>query len=178
MTPIVYFLHGRDSSPASTKIQKLSMLAKERGWKVIAPDYSGISDPDRRADLFMEQVHRSEATTVVVGSSMGAYVGLIGSRKLQPDALLLLAPAVHIQGYKEQAPEPQASETTIIHGWGDELIGADAVYRFAKKHKADLHLVDDGHTLSQQIAYIESVFIQLLDRLAPSSPGGRLMAVL
>jgi len=71
MTPTVYLLHGRDSSPLSIKIKQLSAIATLRGWKVVAPDFSATKDPDLRASLFLEIAEGTPEKNVIVGSSMG-----------------------------------------------------------------------------------------------------------
>ena len=178
MTPTVFFLHGRDSDPQSTKIQTLATVAKRNGWRVIAPDFSVTKDPDERVRMFLEVEHQTGAQLVIVGSSMGGYVATVASGTFKPDALLLLAPALNIEGYRELNPVPVAGETTIVHGWNDDLIGPVSVFRFAEKHQASLHMVTDGHTLHQSLPFIEQVFSDILKRCHPTSRHARLTAVL
>lgn len=178
MTPTVYFFHGRDSNPHSHKILRLSTVARAAGWNVVVPDFSSTTDPDQRVRTFLEMDHSPGLKKVFVGSSMGAYVALIASRTLAPDALLLLAPAVGVEGYAETQPEPVAEETVIVHGWNDTVIGSEKVYNFARGHHATLHLVDDEHMLHQSVAFIEQVLSGLLKRCCPISRRSRLTAVL
>ena len=178
MTPIVYFLHGRDSSPQSVKIQQLSAVARRCGWKVVAPDFSSTKDPDERVRMFLEVAQQNYAKSVIVGSSMGGYVALVASTILKPAALLLLAPAVSMSGYREAKPEPVADETTIIHGWNDELIDPKGVFSFAESHRTTLHMVKDDHVLQQSIPFIEMVLVDILTRCSPVSRQSRLTAAL
>ena len=179
MTPTVYFLHGRDSSPLSLKIKRLSAIATSHGWKVVAPDLSTIKDPDQRARLFLDSVEGGCcAKSVIVGSSMGAYVALLASTTIKPEALLLLAPALGLSGYAELEPQPVAGETTIVHGWSDDVIDPVSVFHFAETHQSTLHLVNDDHTLHQTLPFIETVFSAMLNRFRPVSRMERLTASL
>jgi predicted esterase YcpF (UPF0227 family) len=178
MTPTVYFLHGRDSSPLSVKIQRLSAIATSLGWKVVAPDLSATKDPDLRVTLFLDIAEQKGAKSVIVGSSMGGYVALMASKVLKPDALLLLAPALNLDGYREAAPIPVAGETTIVHGWNDHLIDQATVFEFAADHLSTLHLVNDDHTLQQTLPFIESVFRSILNRCNRDLRKSRLAATL
>ncbi len=178
MTPIVYFLHGRDSSPQSLKIKHLSVIAKQYGWKVVAPDFSSTKDPDERVRMFLDLAQQDCAKSLIVGSSMGGYVALVASATLKPAALLLLAPAVKLEGYRELNPEPVAGETTIVHGWDDELIDPAAVFDFAGSHRATLHMLQDEHVLQQSIPFIKTVFTDILQRCSPVSRQSRLVAAL
>jgi predicted esterase YcpF (UPF0227 family) len=178
MTPTVYLLHGRDSSPLSVKIKRLSAIATSLGWKVVAPDLSAIKDPDLRVTLFLDSVANNGAKSVIVGSSMGGYVALMASKVLKPDALLLLAPALNLGGYSEKDPRPVAGETTIVHGWNDHLIDPATVFEFAADHLSTLHLVDDDHSLQQTLTFIESVFASMLNRCRLDLRKARLAATL
>ena len=178
MTPTVYFLHGRDSSPQGLKIQHLSAIAQQCGWKVVAPDFSATKDPDERVRMFLGIVTQSCAKSLFVGSSMGGYVALVASATLKPAALLLLAPAVNIEGYLELNPEPIAGETTIVHGWDDELLDPTTIMSFAKSNQATLHMVTDDHVLKQSIPFIEMIFADMLKRCYPISRQSRLVAAL
>ncbi len=178
MTPTVYLLHGRDSSPLSVKIKRLSAIATTQGCKVIAPDLSATLDPDLRVALFLDIAKDDCGGSVIVGSSMGGYVALMASKVIKPNALLLLAPALNLEGYREPAPEPVAKKTTIVHGWNDHLIKPAASFQFAKTHRSTLYMVDDDHSLQQSIPFIEEVFLSMLKRSQSVSRQGRLTALL
>ena len=178
MTPTLYLLHGRDSSPQSTKIQHLSVVAKNKGWRVVAPDLSSTKDPDKRVEMFLEIACENTSRCVIVGSSMGGYVALVAAKTLKPSAMLLLAPAVNIPGYRETDLTPSTADTTIIHGWNDELISPDSVFEFAGKHQTTLCMMDDDHFLKRSIPFLESVLVETLQRCSPVSRQSRLIACL
>ena len=52
--------------------------------------------------------------------------------------------------------------TSIIHGWDDELIPAQAVVDWAHARRARLLLVDDTHRLSEHVEASAEAFAQLL----------------
>ena len=178
MTPTVYLLHGRDSSPLSVKIQHLSALATAHGWRVVAPDFSTTVDPDLRVRLFLEIAEKGCGKNIIVGSSMGGYVALQASKTVKPDALLLLAPALNLPGYAELNPQPVAGETTIIQGWSDDVINPESVFEFANRYRSTLHLVNDDHALHQSLPFIETVFSAMLNRCRPVSRLERITASL
>lgn len=54
---------------------------------------------------------------------------------------------------------------SVIHGWDDELIPAQAVTDWAHARRARLLLVNDGHRLSDHVAASADAFGQLLAAL-------------
>ena len=54
---------------------------------------------------------------------------------------------------------------SIIHGWDDERIPAQAVTDWAHSRRARLLLVDDGHRLSHHVVASAEAFGQLLAAL-------------
>ncbi len=178
ITNTVYIFHGRDSSPQGKKIKALAAIARKQGWKVIAPDFSKIKDPDARVKRFLEKHERPAGKVVLAGSSMGSYVAIEASKAFRPDALFLLAPAIYIEGYGEINPEPDAKHITVIHGWDDKLIEPTRAVRFADKFKTDLHLLNDGHELYNSIPFIERTFTGLLGEYANTTRLENLVSII
>ena len=162
-TNTVFIFHGRDSSPNGQKIQMLAAVARLSGWKAVVPDFSKIKDPDERVGMFLENYIEPAGKIVLAGSSMGSYVAIEASKKIKPEALFLLAPAIYIKGYGVANPEPVADHITVIHGWDDKLIAPACAVRFADQFKTDLHLLNDGHELYESIPFIEKRFKDLLE---------------
>lgn len=156
MEKLCYFAHGKESGPWGRKIQALAALARAHGFAVESPDYSHTMDPDARVEQLLA-LHPQAERLVLVGSSMGGYVSAVAARELKPDGLFLLAPAVYMPGY-EAEPEPQAGQIEIVHGWDDAVIPPDHVIRFARRHRARLHLLAGEHTLVAQLPLIERLF--------------------
>lgn len=99
----LFFAHGKESGPWSSKIQFLAGCAEDIGWEVESPDYTDLrNDPDARVDRFVAQLEAESAPTVLVGSSMGGYVSLVASSRVPVAGLFLMAPALYLPGYQEQ----------------------------------------------------------------------------
>ena len=163
MQPTVYFAHGRDSGPWGRKIQVLAELARERGFAVESPDYRFSKDPQARIDHLLSLDPPAGRELILVGSSMGGYVSAVASRELKPRGLFLMAPAVYMPGY-EPDPQPVAGRMAVVHGWNDEVIPVEHAVRFARAHRAELHLLDDDHSLVGRLDCIAALFGEFLDR--------------
>jgi predicted alpha/beta-hydrolase family hydrolase len=165
----VIFAHGKESGPWGRKSCALAETARRHGWRFVSPDFSGMSDPEKRVKNLLAAERAPGSRLVLVGSSMGGYVALQASASLAPAALLLLAPAVYIPGYPEQDPVPHAGKTLVVHGWRDRVIPPEHAWRFARRHSAELYLVDDDHPLAGSIPFLQDLFTRLLTSL----DGGR-----
>lgn len=165
--PLVVFSHGKEGTPDGSKIRRMSDVATRLGFAVRSLDYRGEPDPDRRAVLLRKTFLDSPPPAVLVGSSMGAYVSLLASESLRPQGLFLLAPALYLDGYQNPSPTPVAQRLTVIHGWRDEVVPVDHGIRFAKQHRAQLHVVDADHRLLTAMPLIEPFFFQFLTTLPP-----------
>jgi alpha/beta superfamily hydrolase len=162
---IIYFAHGKESGPWGTKILTLAEIAKEKDWAVECPDYTATFDPDERVKMLLDRSRTDWGKVVLVGSSMGGYVSTVASSTIRPAGLFLMAPAFYLHGYGNQDPEPCAEATVVVHGWRDEVVPAVNAIRFAEKHRAQLHMVDAGHQLLEQIPFLKKVFGWFLDGL-------------
>lgn len=160
---LVCFAHGKESGPWGTKISHLAQTAKRRGCEVISPDYSHTHDPHARVRQLLELAPRAGRALVLAGSSMGGYVSAMACAALQPQALLLIAPALYFPGFDEE-PAGIPSLTAVVHGWGDDIVPVDRAIRFARTHRTALHLLDSGHTLNDQLPALELVFDDLLQK--------------
>lgn len=165
---VVYFNHGRDSGPWGIKIQHLAQVARPRGWEVESLDYQGIYDPERRVEMLLASDAKQADRLVLVGSSMGGYVAAAASAELQPRGLFLMAPAFYIPKYPLQEPEPRAEKIIVIHGWQDEVIPVDHSLQYARKFKAELHVLEDGHRLQGHLALLDALFGAFLDEIDSS----------
>lgn len=160
--PRVVFAHGKESGPWGSKINHLANIAEALGFAVDSPDYQGMDDPRARVAQLLEQTP-SGAPLVLVGSSMGGYVSAMACERLTPDALLLMAPALYLEGYPGE-PAGCPSDTVLIHGWDDDIVPVDSSIRFARSRQAALHVVSDGHRLSESLDIIGHVFARQLQR--------------
>lgn len=162
---LVVFAHGKESGPWGTKITHLAGIARERGYQVLSPDYSHTHDPRERLRHLLEEVKPRARTLVLAGSSMGGYVSAMACVALKPRALFLMAPALYFPGWDEE-PTGIPSLCTVVHGWNDDIVPPERGIRFAQKHRAELCLLDSGHTLSDALPRLSLLFGDLLDRCA------------
>ncbi|MBL6751367.1 MAG: alpha/beta fold hydrolase [Nevskia sp.] len=159
---LVCFAHGKESGPWGIKIAYLAELARKRGFEVISPDYSHTHDPRARVAQLL-QLAPQAATLVLAGSSMGGYVSAMACAALQPRALFLVAPALYFPGFDEE-PAAIPALTAVVHGWHDEIVPVERAIRFARRHRAALHVLDSAHTLNDQLPALGLLFEDLLQR--------------
>nr|WP_277399848.1 YqiA/YcfP family alpha/beta fold hydrolase [Pseudoxanthomonas sp. LH2527] len=166
--------HGFESGPDATKVTALAEVAERLGWSHERPDYT---DLDARRDISslgdvvarlarlrgLAQAAAARGPVVLAGSSLGGYIAGRISLEVPVRGLFLMAPAIAM------GPLPTldaaAVPVSIIHGWDDELIPAQAVVDWAHARRADLLLVNDGHRLSDHVDTSAQAFGQLLARL-------------
>lgn len=162
---VVYFAHGKDSGPWGEKITRLAEIAKLKGFHVESPDYSGMQNPEQRIEKLLSLKPSAQKYLVLVGSSMGGYVSTVASQVLKPAGLFLLAPAFFRENYEMQNPAPSAGLIQIVHGWEDQLIAADDIFRYAKEHKTRLSLFASDHRLMSAMPLIEQLFSNFLEEI-------------
>ncbi len=166
---LVVLSHGLESGPQATKVSALAEVCAELGWESVRPDYRaldrGIDQETVEGRLARLLDHAAGARRLVLaGSSLGAYVSALASRRLPVEGLFLIAPPVELPGVAlvfDPAPVP----TMIVHGWQDELIPAAAVIAFARDRRAGLALLDDDHRLHRQVPIISALFREFLRTL-------------
>lgn len=166
--------HGFESGPDATKVTALAEAAQRLGWSHERPDYtdldamlavSPLGDVAARIERLaaLAAARAAEGPLVLAGSSLGAYICGAVSLRVPLRGLFLMAPPVEMR----DAPPMDAADvpTSIIHGWDDELISADAVVRWAGDRRARLLLVDDSHRLSAHVQASAEAFAALLAAL-------------
>ena len=166
----VVFSHGKDSDPWGRKIQVLATVATEEGYEVESVDYRGIDSPVERANRLADVCRGLAGELVLVGSSLGGYVSVANAPTLQAKAVFLMAPALYMPGLPALRVPALDCPTTIVHGWGDEVVPAQDSIRFAREHSATLHLIPGDHRLHGQIPQIKTLFeffLLSLDMPAP-----------
>ena len=144
------FAHGKESGPWGLKIRQLAEVAKGCGFQVLSPDYRHTMDPDQRVRELLALAPKARRTLVLAGSSMGGYVSAMAVGELRPDALFLIAPALYFPGWDAEPPTPPRL-TTIVHGWGDDIVPPDRAIRYARSHALRLTLLDSGHSMNERV---------------------------
>ena len=165
MTTVI-FSHGQESGPWGTKIRAMAELAREMGCEADSIDYQGIADPTERVEKLLAEVGSIDDTLVLVGSSMGGHVATAAADRLGAAGLFVLAPAYYIEGYEELTPTPPGMPVCIVHGWNDDVVPVENSIRFASECKAELHLVDGDHRLTENIREINGYLKRFIRRVA------------
>ena len=150
----VVFSHGKESGPWGSKITAMAAVVGELGLAVESVDYCGLDDPKDRVRKLIERGRALEHPLVLVGSSMGGHVSAAAASRLRPRGLFLLAPAFYMAGYEEYTPQDVACPTAIVHGWHDVIVPVENSVRWAREHRAALHVLDSDHRLEDQIDVI------------------------
>ena len=167
MTAVI-FSHGQESGPWGTKIRAMSECAKGHGCTVDSVDYQGIADPTARVRKLVEECRDIDDKLLLVGSSMGGHVATTAAASLDAIGLFVLAPAYFMPGYEELTPDPPDIPICIVHGWRDDIVPVGNSIRFAELCKAELHVLDGDHRLTEnidEINYYLSRFIEKIDHL-------------
>jgi pimeloyl-ACP methyl ester carboxylesterase len=152
----VVFSHGKESGPWGSKITAMAEVARSLEFDVLSVDYRGMDDPAVRVNTLIQTLigqaaSGSKVPPILVGSSMGGYVSAAAAAKVRPRALFLLAPAFYMPGFEEYTPQDVPAPTTIVHGWHDDIVPVENSVRWAREHRATLHVLDSNHRLEDQI---------------------------
>jgi len=132
----------------------MAATARELNLAVESVDYQGIEDPTKRVDKLLEAGSTMQGSMVLVGSSMGGHVSAAAARRLQARGLFLLAPAFYMRGFEAYTPQDVDCPTAIVHGWRDDIVPVENSIRWAREHRAVLHILESDHRLQDQIESI------------------------
>jgi pimeloyl-ACP methyl ester carboxylesterase len=131
----------------------MAETVRSLGMAVESVDYRGLNDPAARVDKLVAAAGTIERS-VLVGSSMGGHVSAAAAARIKPKGLFLLAPAFYMPGFEAHTPQQVACPTAIVHGWRDAIVPVDNSIRWAREHRATLHILDSEHRLDDQIETI------------------------
>ena len=165
MTTVV-FSHGKESGPWGTKIQAMADLVRALGCGVDSIDYQGMADPTDRVNKLIAACGDIDDGLILVGSSMGGHVATAAAAKVGAAGLFVIAPAFFMPGYEELTPEPPDLPICIVHGWRDDIVPVRNSIRYAEACRADLHVLDGDHRLTEnidEINYHLQRFIEKID---------------
>jgi surfactin synthase thioesterase subunit len=150
----VVFSHGKESGPWGSKITAMAAVVRDLEAAVESVDYRGLDDPADRVRKLIDVGLQLQGPLVLVGSSMGAHVCATAAARLKPRGVFLLAPAFYMAGYEEYTPRDVSCPTAIVHGWHDDIVPVENGIRWAREHRATLHVLDSDHRLENQIEAI------------------------
>lgn len=160
--------HGSLSVPWGAKSTAFAETAKSRGYTLEAPDFSDLENPDERVQRLIDDLTKSKAPAILIGSSMGSYVATAAARHAHIHGLFLLAPAFYLQGYDVHVFSGLPEAITVIHGWQDDVVPVENSIRFAKLHRGALHVLPDDHRLSDSIDTMTVLLDHFIQSLSPS----------
>ncbi len=162
---VVVFSHGKESGPWGSKITAMADVARSLGMAVESVDYRGIADPAARVEKLVAAAAKLSGPKVLVGSSMGGHVSAAAAPRVAPRGLYLLAPAFYMPGLEARTPQEISCPVAIVHGWRDQIVPVDHSIRWAREHRAALHILDAEHRLEDQIAAICGLLRSFLTEL-------------
>lgn len=154
----VVFSHGKESGPWGSKIAAMAEVARSEGYEADSVDYRGVEDPHDRMTRLLSYCRDLHGDLVLVGSSLGGHVATSASSLLRARGLFLLAPALHLPNQPLPVPRAEGCPMTIVHGWRDEVVPVEESVRYAREHKAILHIIDADHRMQDQIPLINYLF--------------------
>jgi predicted alpha/beta-hydrolase family hydrolase len=172
MSGHVIISHGLNSSPDSSKAVAIAQACALLGWSYELPDYQDIDarlpplgDVEARIARLHALAVAHNGPLVLAGSSMGAFISAQVSLQVPVAGLFLMAPPIELQGY-DMALKTPSVPVSVVHGWHDELIPADAVCQWAGQQQARLCVVNDDHRLSRHVDFCAQQFALFLGGLS------------
>ena len=168
-THTIVFSHGKDGEPWGPKIVAMADVARRHALQVESLDYRGMNDPAARVAKALEFCHSLTEPVILVGSSLGGHVSAVVSARVRTRGMFLLAPAFFMKGFEQFTPTPAPCPIEIVHGWNDTVVPVDNSIKFARLHRASLHLLDSDHRLTNSLGTI----CELLDAFLGRLVGGR-----
>ncbi len=159
--------HGAQSQPWGNKSKSLADTAAAAGLSMDAIDFQDLPHADDRVALLLEKLNEINKPAILAGSSMGGYVACAAARQVNILGLFLLAPAFYLPGYDRHVFSGLPETISIIHGWDDEVVPVENSIRFAKLHKASLHIIRDEHRLENSTLAINQCFTHFLETVKP-----------
>lgn len=145
MNYTLVFIHGLESTSQGTKAKYFRKAFPE----MIIEDYTG--DFQTRMNK-LTHILEGKDNLILVGSSYGGLMAAQYARdhEAQVRKLILIAPALILEGFETAAAKPIKIPVVIYHGTRDDVVNPDEVKVVAGKAFANLdhHLVDDDHPLN------------------------------
>jgi pimeloyl-ACP methyl ester carboxylesterase len=164
MTTVI-FSHGQESGPWGTKIRAMADTVRELGCKADSIDYRGIADPTARVRKLIAECSDINDKLILVGSSMGGHVATAAAVAVGAAGLFVLAPAYFMPGYEDLTPNAPELPLAIVHGWRDDVVPVENSIRFAAACRAELHVIDGDHRLTENIDEINYYLKRFIQRI-------------
>ena len=145
MKNTLVFIHGLESTSQGNKAQYFRKAFPE----MIIEDYTGGFGTRMQK---LQSVLAGKTNLILVGSSYGGLMAARFALDNEPliQKLILLAPALTIEGFEQAVRQKPQTPTVLYHGTRDDVVPSQAVKAIAEKTFARLehHFVDDDHPLN------------------------------
>ena len=159
---LILWAHGKESGPWGSKLTALVKAARDLGFEADSLDYRSLPAEERVKKLVVHG-RKIKQPLVLAGSSMGGYVAAEAACRLSVAGLFLLAPALYRAGEPDREYRLTTPHIAIVHGWRDTIIPPENSFRFAARHRAELHLVDGDHRLIENLPEILVYYTRFLE---------------
>jgi len=93
-------------------------------------------------------------------------VAVLASETIRPKGLFLIAPAFYLPSYQCTEFKPHADRIEVFHGWQDDVVPPENVWRFCQQHCAFLHIFDADHRLLSILPIMADAFDRFLSDCA------------
>ena len=164
----IIYSHGRDGHPWNDpKTVAIKEIANGLNIDMDSIPYDEKDDVPHMIEQAFEFCSRAQllsANLILIGSSRGAYI-LSAVTQLLYEAtgqktagIYMMAPAIGIKPdyYPGAIKVPMASHIEVVHPYSDEIVPVHNTINFCTENNFTLHLVDDTHSLQNQVRFIES----------------------
>ncbi|MCK9229263.1 MAG: alpha/beta hydrolase [Syntrophales bacterium] len=146
------FIHGLESSGGGTK----GVFFKERYPGMIIRDYRGSLEERMGA---LRSLLAGKKGLVLVGSSYGGLMAALYACA-NPQAihkLILLAPALALDEFREQCRGPLDFPVVVYHGSNDDVVLIEPVRKIAADRFRNLeyNVIDDDHSLRSRFKLLD-----------------------
>ena len=148
MTAVVY-IHGQYGSASESEHYKslfpgCDVLGLE--YKTFAPKETG-----KEIHTFVESLKSRYENIILIANSIGAFFSMYADLKGLIQKAYFISPIVSLEGFVCDQPEWMNLQepnwtipTVILYGSRDNLTSFETISEFAKKHGADLTIMDGG----------------------------------
>ena len=95
---------------------------------------------------------------------MGGFVATAAASQIETMGLFVLAPAFFMDEFDNSLIKPVSVPIEIIHGWNDDVVPVENSIRFAQSSKANLHILNSDHGLTDNLDNINCIFENFIER--------------
>ena len=159
------FSHGKESGPWGAKITAMAAVVRELKLAVESVDYRGMDDPAARVEKLIAVGPRTQGPAGAGGLEHGRpCVRRRGEPPRAHAACSCWRRLSTCRASKQYTPQDVAVPTAIVHGWHDDIVPVENSIRWAREHRATLHMLDSDHRLEDQIERDLHPAARFLDR--------------